>query len=252
VCRYRPAAGGLPIAITDSGLHRIDTHGLENISLAIAEGSGGTLTRSPLHWRRLGLFVVVGLGLAAALPFWERVAVEKLSKRIRDFTLTYYRAPEHLVPPQNSLDPYDVFQKDAHGDLLITATEKKVSSPYAGAEFRGYVLKTKKGSSLLVYEGTPTRGVRFKSNCHGLTFLAGEYWLMPKPVETILKDGGWAMVRPVDVKRGDVAIYRDLRGQIVHSARVVGQDARGHVLVDSKDGYDAERSQVWAYKPVDF
>ncbi|MCG3148440.1 MAG: hypothetical protein PCFJNLEI_01883 [Verrucomicrobiae bacterium] len=201
-------------------------------------------------WRRMGLVVVIGLGLAVGLPIWQQVGVERLSKRIRDYRLTYYRAPEHPMPPVNALDPYDMFQKDANGDLVIVASDKKITSPYAGAEFRGFWLKTKKGSPVLVYGGTPMRELRYKTNCHGLTFMGGEYWMMPKPVETILADAGWSMVAPEKAQSGDVAIYRDLRGEIVHSARVVGRDESGHVIVDSKNGYNP-RTRVWAYQPVE-
>ena len=154
------------------------------------------------------------------------------------------------MPAVNALDPYDAFLKDARGDLVMTLARTNMFSAYSGAEFRGYYLQTRKGKKTLVYQPTPARREQVKSNCHGLTFLAGEYWMMDDQVEKILADDRWEIVRLENVQRGDVAIYRNPRGKIVHSAKVVGRDERGHVLVDSKNGYESRQFSVWAYKPI--
>jgi hypothetical protein len=165
---------------------------------------------------------------------------------VRDFTLSYYRAPEHPSPPVNFLDLYDSFQKDDNGDLIITPTGSDVSSDFTGSEYRRYVLFTKKGRPVSVAQETPTRRLRHKSNCHGLTFLHGDYWLPSAAVALVLKDNGWATLNNFGVRRGDVAVYRDSTGKIVHTAKVVGRDFKGRILVNSKNGFELEVRSVRA------
>lgn len=166
--------------------------------------------------------------------------------RVRHHTLVYYRAPAHTVPPLNELDPYDSFQKDDHGDLVIAETDQGIHSTYAGAEYRGYQLKTRNGDPVLVYQVTPTRRDRTKSNCHGFTFLAGDYWMMSDQVDLIIDGNHWSLVPREEVSPSDVAVYRDKRGKVVHTARVVGRNEKGQILVDSKDGFDTKIRGVWA------
>jgi hypothetical protein len=169
------------------------------------------------------------------------------SIRVRDFTITYYRAPEHSHPIKNRLlDPYDSFEKDADGDLVISATGTNIFSRFAKATYLGYVLKTHKGNPVMVYQETPSRRGRQKTNCHGLTFLGGDYWLLDSQVQRILDDDGWVAIRPERTQRGDVAVYRNSKGNIVHSARIVTRDDNGHVLVNSKNGFDSRVNSVLA------
>jgi hypothetical protein len=170
--------------------------------------------------------------------------------RLREFTLTFYRAPEHSYPPENMLDPYDSFKKDANGDLIISATGTNRYSGYARSLYLGYALKTHKGNEVIVYQETPSRRGRDKSNCHGLTFLDGDYWLLGSQVERILADNDWVAISPASAQRGDVAVYRDLKGRIVHTARVVGRDNDRHVLVNSKNGFESEMEAVHAARVV--
>jgi hypothetical protein len=160
--------------------------------------------------------------------------------RIRDHTLAFYRAPEHAHPPLNLLDPYDSFLKDADGNLIIESAGKSLFSNFTQSDYRGYVMKTRKGTPVLVYQDTPVRRQRHKSNCHGLTFLDGDYWMMGSQVDRILIDNDWVAVTEAKAQVGDVAIYQDLKGRITHTARVTGRDPSGHILVNSKNGFDQE------------
>jgi hypothetical protein len=187
------------------------------------------------------VLVVAANGLSS-YRFTDKPPVTKLSGGM----LMYYRASSHSSQPVNFLDPYDSFQKDENGDLLITATGTNRFSAYTRTEFRGYALKTNRGTPVTVYQATPPRRWRHKANCYGYTFLDSDFWLVGADVEKILDDNGWAIVDGEDARAGDVAIYRDSDAIIVHSARVVGRDLNGHVLVDSKDGYDKDIKAVWA------
>lgn len=71
------------------------------------------------------------------------------------------------------------------------------------------------------------------ANCHGWVFTGGRYCLSPDDVEKILVENGYrAVTRP---KPGDLIIYRDEDGNIVHSGLVRLADG-DLVLVESQWG----------------
>lgn len=210
-----------------------------------------TLTPAIMRDRRLVLLTA----LICTISVWITVTDGRTTTPIdedipsavfRHYTLTYYRAPEHPTPPLDPLDPYDCFQKDNNGDLLVMPTTIEYFSQSARADMRAFRLKTKLGSSILIYQASPTRRWRYKTDCHGLTFLNGEYWLCNNEVQTILDDNGWVHVDERNVRRGDIAIYRNASSEIVHSARVIERDYKGHIQVASKNGYGRETQKVWA------
>jgi hypothetical protein len=72
------------------------------------------------------------------------------------------------------------------------------------------------------------------SNCHGWVFARGRHWVREESVEGILEDNGY---RPAPAPRpGDLVIYRDPDGRIVHSAVVRAALRDAFVLVESKWG----------------
>ncbi|MBI1914647.1 MAG: hypothetical protein HYS12_07900 [Planctomycetes bacterium] len=79
-----------------------------------------------------------------------------------------------------------------------------------------------------------TGGRTVESNCHGWVFAGNRFWLMGKDVERILVDNDYGLV--TDPVTGDLVIYRDASGAIVHSAIVRGQTGNGQMLVESKWG----------------
>ena len=169
---------------------------------------------------------------------------------LRNWTLTFYRSPDHANPPVNYLDPYDSFQKDSNGGLVLVARMSHVYSPFAQADYNEYILKTRKGNPVVVYQETPSRRRRHKSNCHGYTFLDGDYWLLSSQVQKILIDNKWVIVPHDQVAAGDIAVYKELDGTIVHTATVTGKDSQGHVLVSSKNGFELALENVPATSVV--
>jgi len=71
-------------------------------------------------------------------------------------------------------------------------------------------------------------------NCHGWIFAAGRYWLLGRSIDTILMDNGYREVQAP--RTGDVAIFRDGKGEVSHSALVRGRGADGLILLESKWG----------------
>lgn len=59
-------------------------------------------------------------------------------------------------------------------------------------------------------------------NCHGLTFAARRTCVWePSEIEKILEDDAYKEVQEVDVLPGDIIIYREDNGEIIHSGLVV-------------------------------
>ncbi len=71
-------------------------------------------------------------------------------------------------------------------------------------------------------------------NCYGWVFDAGRHTLYPEAVPLILRENGYRPVAAPAV--GDVAVYYDPAGTVVH-AGVVHSAADGLVLVESKWGW---------------
>jgi hypothetical protein len=73
-----------------------------------------------------------------------------------------------------------------------------------------------------------------ESNCHGWMFAGNRFWLMSTDVARILVDNGYQTV--IDPALGDLVIYRDSDGLIVHSAIMRGHTGAGELLLESKWG----------------
>ena len=71
-------------------------------------------------------------------------------------------------------------------------------------------------------------------NCHGYVFTGGAYHIGGDDVPVILEDNGYSLTaRP---KAGDVVVYRDESGKVLHTGIVRGATGDGIVLVESKWG----------------
>jgi hypothetical protein len=72
------------------------------------------------------------------------------------------------------------------------------------------------------------------SNCHGWVFTGGRYWVRGVTVEGILADNGYRKV--ATPRAGDLAVYRDSAGAILHTGLVRATLPDRPVLVESKWG----------------
>jgi hypothetical protein len=69
-------------------------------------------------------------------------------------------------------------------------------------------------------------------NCHGWLFTDGRYWVAGDQVDDILADNGYVQVSTP--APGDLAVYRDAGGDVVHTGVV--RSTEGCTLVESKWG----------------
>ena len=69
-------------------------------------------------------------------------------------------------------------------------------------------------------------------NCHGWVFACGRGWIQGNDVEAILSDNGYEQTKQPTA--GDIIVYRDSNGAIVHTGFVRTVLPDGAVLVESK------------------
>ncbi|GIW93696.1 MAG: hypothetical protein KatS3mg110_1737 [Pirellulaceae bacterium] len=84
-----------------------------------------------------------------------------------------------------------------------------------------------------------------RSNCHGWLFAQGECVVMGDAVEAILQDNGYQLV--TNPAPGDIIVYRDEHGVIMHSGLVRGILDDGTPLIESKWGLGAR----YLHRPMD-
>ncbi|XZE21202.1 hypothetical protein SH449x_001099 [Pirellulaceae bacterium SH449] len=78
------------------------------------------------------------------------------------------------------------------------------------------------------------KNIDVNTNCHGWVFANGEFLVDSRGVSIILEDNGYTRVdAPVE---GDVVIYRNTRGDAIHTAIVCARLQDGTILVESKWG----------------
>jgi hypothetical protein len=79
-----------------------------------------------------------------------------------------------------------------------------------------------------------TSGVELQYNCHGWVFTGGRYWVKGSSVPDILRDNNYEVVsRPGP---GDLAVYRSVSGEVMHTALVRAIREDGTILLESKWG----------------
>lgn len=135
----------------------------------------------------------------------------------------------------------DAFRRDASGNIVAT----KLGGPYLvqhggapGVYFQvdQYALELADGSTIEAYKsagrydpatGTLTADNRMDTDCHGVTFTGGEYWINDDQVEQLLAGGGFTMTG--NPQPGDVLVYRNAGGDVVHSVTVTTVDSASKV-----------------------
>ena len=142
--------------------------------------------------------------------------------------------------PVNKFDPKGRVQRDSSGRIKFDPDNDPNAPSYVQGSDRS--LQLVEFGTIYADDGTPIEAFRNKSsdrglncNCHGFSFGDGEFWIEPSQVDALLEGDGYQQVDTPEV--GDVAIYRDSRGNPVHSAIVTGVDPEtGEVTVEGVDG----------------
>jgi RHS repeat-associated protein len=111
------------------------------------------------------------------------------------------------------------------GTKITAFRSRQVSEQVELTLVNGRMVQTK------VFEGSQRRNDRrMDTNCHGLTFTLGGYWINNDQVMTLLRHDGY---RPTDQTNppriGDIAVYFDANNNVVHTATVTEVDGNGGV-----------------------
>ena len=77
-------------------------------------------------------------------------------------------------------------------------------------------------------------GPSAQTNCHGWVFTGGLCWISTDGVELVLTENGYQQVEtPV---QGDLVVYRDDSGKVIHTGIVRAYSSDGRILIESKWG----------------
>jgi hypothetical protein len=103
------------------------------------------------------------------------------------------------------------------------------------------VAVTDRGRAVKLYrwvpEGEPSSLVDSRSNCHGWVFVGGQHLIFGDDVQQILDDNGYE--RCLSSQPGDLIVYRNPLGEIVHTGVVIERLLPLSPLVESKWGIGA-------------
>ena len=104
---------------------------------------------------------------------------------------------------------------------------------------------------MLADDGTPIQAFQnrsgdsgFDTDCHGNTFADGDYWISNDQVDKVLTGDSYQQVDSPNT--GDVAVYKDANGQVLHSTTVVGTKNDGTLMVEGLGGLETETSVTTA------
>lgn len=136
-----------------------------------------------------------------------------------------------LSNPVKFLDSDGKVVRDENGNIIYVSTGENFplsnGGPTVTAEV-GYIFADD-GTPIIVLKNL-TSDIRFDDNCHGVSFLkpedgganaAGGYWLDNTQVEALLTGDGYELVPDVsNVKKGDIVVYDDDKGDNAHSMTV--------------------------------
>ena len=122
-------------------------------------------------------------------------------------------------------------------DLFNFSVESQLFEEYA----KDFDVRFPTFTSTLIHRGEADSS----SNCHGWVFTGGRFLLRGEGVERILQGNGYSVVSTPSA--GDIVIYRNESGNILHTGLVQGVLNEGTVIIESKWGTD----QRFLHRPED-
>jgi len=143
-----------------------------------------------------------------------------------------------------SRDGTQAFKRDSSGAIISRSLGGVIGLGHGGAPGtifggREVELQLQDGTWIKAFEATGQstldRGAtwtddhRFETDCHGVSFTQGQYWINDDQVAAILSGGGFT--EAATPKPGDIGVYRNASGDPVHSVTVTKVDpTTGDVL----------------------
>jgi RHS repeat-associated protein len=157
--------------------------------------------------------------------------------------------------PLRYTDEDGLLKRDKSGNLIFEPVglprfERHTSGEGSTVQY-GY-LTADNGDKILAFKNIGSNYL-LDCDCHGLTFADGEYFIDNGQVKTLLAGDKYQITN--DPQIGDVAIYTNSNGDVVHSTTVVGVDENGNVVeVAGLGGVEVASSTTspkgaWPYDP---
>lgn len=188
-------------------------------------GATGRLAHGVLSAPRIQAGSLLVLG--GMLLTWQAYALDRgLEREIMD--------AENILNPLTgapSLEPQSDlrFQTDAGQPIPVY---RAMAHPDAESSTSAEVtyLRNQSLDFKVIQTGPPD----LKYNCHGWVFTGGRCWIRGGTVDQILRENRYQIVsRP---EPGDVAVYRQPNGEVMHTALVRALSEDGTILLESKWG----------------
>ncbi len=190
-------------------------------------GSAGALRRSTHSW----LLIVVAVFMTSWT--YHRIMVRSLG---RDFL-----GAAEVLPGVLEQDSFYVATTDAGACIQLYRLET------SDRQFEEYSASLEDKQNGFSHLGILRHDADKMANCHGWVFTAGRFLLKGTDVERILCDNNYYNV--TDPKPGDIVIYRNEAGGILHTALVQGVLIDGNTIVESKWGIDQRYLHLPANQP---
>jgi hypothetical protein len=222
-------------------------------------GAAAALTQLPLYiWWPATVLALVMLALAllrSPLPTWLGRHLLTLAARPRVQAIVLFLTGVGLIVAQ-------AYQLDQQVDEDLSSTEQQLAS-FSNTPTLDPVSErpafTDAGQQVQLWRARPqtdegiseqemaflrklglelnvirTSRIELQHNCHGWIFTGGRYWIKGKSVGDILHDNNYEVAsRPGP---GDLAVYRNVTGEVMHTALVRAIREDGTILLESKWG----------------
>jgi RHS repeat-associated protein len=124
-------------------------------------------------------------------------------------------------------DPTGQIKRAAAGNPVFTPVGSPTTVTHPSGQSStvqpGY-LTADDGTHIDVFQNTGSNHA-LDTDCHGLTFADGQYWVSDPAVNGLLKGDSYQTTTAA--KPGDVLVYKDANGNVVHSVTVTEVDANG-------------------------
>jgi hypothetical protein len=205
-----------------------------------------------LHWEQITVPAAVGLGLVLRTGVFKRFTaqLDRLQWRVPAMAhlllLVAAGWQFHLSTcSEGSVMEEPYAQKGITVDNAVLVTDQGRVFPMFHYDLQG---KTYEDAPPFTYvtavaiqqpAAAARRPVRIapadpRSNCHGWVFTGGDYGISEIVVDALLQDNGYQRVD--SPQAGDVVVYRDAAGVVLHTGRVYRVHNNGEVWIESKWG----------------
>lgn len=126
------------------------------------------------------------------------------------------------------IDPSGLLQRDPSGKIVFNPKFKKTMVYHSERKEKSFMqaglIYTDKGREVIAFVNIPDHpqsSANMNYNCHGYSFGDSEVFIDNRFVDIILEDDNYTNMGKFAVPQdGDIVVYRDKKGAVVHSARL--------------------------------